>query len=167
MAFNVPEEIKSNPSLISIGGVALKNVRTFKYLGHVITNNDEDPSHYLTSRISSAFQKWNELKHVLTDKRIYMSRRIQILEACVRSRLMYSAQSWELSTSELRKLETIWLGFLRKMITNGCKRKNVPQEYSKGRKAEKKSNTTVLEPDDLNWAYVFSNEKLRTIKMEK
>ena len=45
MAFNVPEDIKSKPSLISVGGVALKNVRTFKYLGHMITNNDEDPSH--------------------------------------------------------------------------------------------------------------------------
>ena len=28
MAFNVPEEIKTTPSLISIGAIALKNVRT-------------------------------------------------------------------------------------------------------------------------------------------
>ena len=56
MAFNVPEEIKAKPSLISIGGVALKNVRMFKYLGNVITNNEHDPSHYLSFRISSAFQ---------------------------------------------------------------------------------------------------------------
>ena len=63
MAFNVPEEIKSKPSLFSIGEVPIENVRTFKYLGHVITNNDDDPSHYLSNRISSAYQKWNELKH--------------------------------------------------------------------------------------------------------
>ena len=62
MAFNVPEEVKSKQSLISVGCVALQNVRTFKYLGHVITNNDYDPSHYLTFRISSKFQKCNELK---------------------------------------------------------------------------------------------------------
>ena len=36
MAFNVDEEIKSRPSLISIGDVALKNVRAFKYLGYMI-----------------------------------------------------------------------------------------------------------------------------------
>ena len=111
MAFNVPVEIKSETSLISIGGVALKTVHTSKYLGHMITNNDEDLSHYLTFRISSAFQKWNELKHVLTDKRINMPSRIKILKACVGSRLLYSAQSWELSASVLRKLETIWHGF--------------------------------------------------------
>ena len=38
MAFNVDEEIKAKPSLISIGEVELKNVRVFKYLGHMIVN---------------------------------------------------------------------------------------------------------------------------------
>ena len=45
---------------------------------------------------------------VLSDKRINMSSRIKILEACVRSPLLYSAQSWELTGSELNKHETIW-----------------------------------------------------------
>ena len=163
MAFNVPEEIKAKPSLISLGGVALKNVRTFKYLGHMVTNNDNDPSHYLNFRISSAYQKWNELKHILTDKRIIMSTRIKLLEACVRSRLLYSAQSWDLSASELRKIESIWHGFLRKMIANGFKRKNVPLEYLKAKKEAKKHNITIPEPDGLDWAYIYSNETLCTI----
>ena len=63
----------------------------------MVTNNDDDSSHYLSFRISSAFQKWNELKHILTDKKIIMSTRIKLLEACIRSRLLYSAQSWKLS----------------------------------------------------------------------
>ena len=116
MAFNVPEDIKSKKSLFSIGDVPIKNVRTFKYLGHMITNNDDDPSHYLSFRILSAYQKWNELKHVFTDKRIYMSTRVKLLEACVRSRLLYSCQSWDLHASEIRKLESIWHGFLRRMV---------------------------------------------------
>ena len=160
MAFNVPEEIKAKPSLISLGGVALKNVRVFKYLGHMITNNDDDPSHYLSFRISSAFQKWNELKHVFIDPRIFMSTRIKLLEACVRSRLLYSCQSWDLSVSELRKLETIWHNFLRRMVRNGFKRKNVPPEYLKAKKKAKNSNVIIPEPEDLDWAYIFSNEKL-------
>ena len=56
MAFSVLEEVKARPSLISVGGVALKNVCYFKYLGHMSTNNNEDPSHYLNVRISSAFK---------------------------------------------------------------------------------------------------------------
>ena len=107
MAFNVDEETKAKPSLISIGDVELKNVRAYKYLGHMIVNSDEDPSHYLNFRISSAFQKWNELKHILTDKRVLMSTRTKKLEACIRSRLLNSIQAWELSANELRKIESI------------------------------------------------------------
>ena len=165
MAFNVTEEVKCKASLISIEGVALKNVRTFKYLGHIITNNDEDPSKYLNFRISSAFEKWNQLKHVLTDRMVLMSTRTKILEACVRSRLLYSVQAWELSAAEIRKIESIWHGFLRKMVTNGFKRKNVPKEYLKARKKvrSKKSKQDIPKPDDLDWAFIFSNEQLKKI----
>ena len=111
----------------------------------MISNNDEDPSHYLTFRISSAFQKWNELKHVLTDRRIKMSSRINIIEGCVRSRLLYSTHAWELSAREMSKLETILHDFLRKMITNGFKRKNVPRNNCKReRKFGLRNKKTVI-----------------------
>ena len=121
------------------------------------------PSHYLSFRISSAYQKWNELKHVFTDKRIYMSTRVKLLEACVRSRLLYSCQSWDLHASEIRKLESIWHGFLRRMVKNGFKRKNVPPEYLKAKKEAKKSGLDFPEPEGLDWAYVLDNENLRNI----
>ena len=126
MAFNVPEDVKSKKSLFSIGNVPIKNVRTFRYLGHMITNNDDDPSHYLSFRISSAYQKWNELKNVFTDKRIFMSTRIKLLEACVRSRLLYSCQSWDLLASEVTKLESIWHSFLRRMVKKCFLKKERP-----------------------------------------
>ena len=128
----------------------------------MITNKKEDPSHFLTFRISSAFQKWNELKHVLTDKRILMSTRTKILESCIRSRLLYSVQAWELTTGELRKIESIWNGFLRKMVNNGFKRKNVPPEYLKILKKAKsaKAKYDITKPDDLDWSYVYNNDDL-------
>ena len=55
-----------------------------------------------------------------------MTTRTIILEACVRSRLLYSVQGWELYACELRKIESIWHNFLRKMVAHGFKRKNVP-----------------------------------------
>ena len=166
-ASNVDEEIKAKPSLISIVEVELKNVCVFKYLGHMIVNTDVDPSHYLNFRISSAFQKWNELKHILADRRILMSTRSKILEACIRSRLLYSVQAWELSGQELRKIESIWCNFLRKMVVNGFKCKNVPSDYVKALKRSKKSKKdtqpTVPKPDDLDWSYVYSNQQLKEI----
>ena len=133
----------------------------------MIVNTDVDPSHYLNFRISSAFQKWNELKQILTDRRILMSTRLNILEACIRSRLLYSVQAWELSGQELRKIESIWCNFLRKMVVNGFKRKNVPSDYLKALKRSKKSKKdtqpTVPKPDDLDWSYVYSNQQLKEI----
>ena len=96
-----------------------------------------------------------------------MSNYSKKIEACVRSRLLYSAQSWELLASEIRKLESIWHGFLRKMVSNGFKRKNVPPEYLMARKKAKKSNINIPEPDGLDWAFVFSNENLRQITKRK
>ena len=49
------------------------------------------------------------------------------------------------------------------MIKNGFKRKNVPPEYLKAKKKAKNSNTIIPEPEGLDWAYIFSNEKLRKI----
>ena len=53
------------------------------------------------------------------------------------------------------------------MIRNGFKRKNVPTEYLKAKKKAKNSNTTIPEPEDLDWAYIFSNEKLHEITKTK
>jgi hypothetical protein len=49
------------------------------------------------------------------------------------------------------------------MISNGFKRKNVPTEYLKAKKKAKKSGQTIPEPDDLDWAYCYDNDTLRTI----
>ena len=49
------------------------------------------------------------------------------------------------------------------MVSNGLKRKNVPQAYLKARKKAKKTNVILPEPDGLDWAFIFSNEKLRKI----
>ena len=74
------------------------------------TNTDDDPSLFLTFRISSAFQKWNELKHVFMDKRIFMTTRIKLLEACVRSRLCYSCQTWQKNLAKLSQNQMILTG---------------------------------------------------------
>ncbi len=133
------------PTLISLNNSPLKNVREFKYLGHKISNHATLNQSHLTHSIASAFQKWNELKHVLTDNRIKMSTRVRFLEACVRSRLVYSIQAWSPSANESQKLETIWHGFLRKMIRGGYKRKD------------------TSDSENINWSFVYSNADLRNI----
>ena len=76
---------------------------------------------------------------------------------------MYSFQSWELVTNELRKLETICNGFLRKIVTKEYKRKNAPFEYVKAKKKANNSGVTVPEPNGLDWAYLIDDENLYKI----
>ena len=49
------------------------------------------------------------------------------------------------------------------MVRNGFKRKNVPPEYRKAKKEAKKSGNEIPDPDGLDWAFVYDNEKLRSI----
>lgn len=68
MAFNIDEEIRSKESLITNGENEIKNVQTFKYLEYTITNDEKKTSWFLYERIGAAYQKWNDLRHVLTDR---------------------------------------------------------------------------------------------------
>ena len=65
---------------------------------------------------------FNKSRHTLTDRRINMQARINLLESLVRSKLLYSVQAWQLSQEELRKLEVVYRNFLRKMIRGGFRK---------------------------------------------
>ena len=71
VSINDGDGLMDQDSLIALGG---KNIRIFKYLGYSFTNS-EKISLSLHTRLGAAFQKWNELKHVLMDKRIRLQER--------------------------------------------------------------------------------------------
>ena len=91
----------------------LENVSEFCYLGHTIFNDNSD---FTGKRIARATAKFNELGNVLRDKEINLSVRRKRLEACVRPRLTYATQSWRPTEQQIKKLESCWFGFLRRMV---------------------------------------------------
>ena len=111
LPFNASEEISSAESLISMNNEKIENVSQFRYLGHVISNKCSND--FLKHQIAAAYTKWAEMKDVLTDREIHLHTRIHLLEACVRTRLLYSVQAWKLSAAEVKKLESVWMSFLR------------------------------------------------------
>ena len=153
LAFNVSEEVKSMKSLITLRNEPIDNVRSFKYLGHVLSNKLENSSAFINHQISSAYAKWNEMKSVFLDKRIFLSTRIKFLEACVRSRLLYSVQAWQLGAKDMRKLETVWCGFLRRMVKGGYARRNAPKN---------KKDKSIPE-EEIDYAYKLSNDDIMSI----
>ena len=171
MCFNVPSDILNSDSLVSLGNTAIENVNKFNYLGHTLSNNGSEQSAFLSQRITSAYSKWNELKRVLTDNRIFIKIRMKFLSACVRSRLTYSVQSGLLNSNETLKLESIWINFLRRLVRNGYKRVNVPPSRRRNRSRSSRSSrssqseTTVETGDDedIDWRFRLTNQNIMEI----
>ena len=48
-------------------------------------------------------------------------------------------------------------------MAHGFKRKSVPLKYVKQKRSQSKSSTDILEPVDLDWAFVYTNNDLESI----
>ena len=65
ISFNVSEDVMNTKSLISLRDEEIENVRSFKYLGHFLSNVNSNSPSFINHQIASAYSKWNELKAVL------------------------------------------------------------------------------------------------------
>ena len=77
---------------------------------------------FLQHRIASATGKFSSLKKLLTDRRIGIQLRLRYLNSFVRSRLTYSAATWNLTESQIQELESVWCRFIRRMVPGGFRR---------------------------------------------
>ena len=123
--FNDPETA-SRLSLFKIDDHEIENVQEFTYLGHVISNSEDIC--FTEHRVSRATAKFNELRNVLCDIDVNLRTRRKILEACVRSRLLYGTSAWDPKEDEIRKLEVCWNECLRSMVKGGWKRQDTEDE---------------------------------------
>ena len=117
------------PSTISsINDVALDNVKVFKYLGSNIKYNEENTGDSeLEFRIDTAQAKLYELGKKMFNYRIHLPTRIKLLNALVRSRLVYSCQTWSVTQTQLSHMNAAYMGMIRKMVRGGHRR--VPDTY--------------------------------------
>ena len=105
---------------IIVGQTVLENVSEFCYLGHTIFNNNRNS---IDLRLAKATAKFPQLENVLCDSEIHLSIRKKFVEGCVRPRLTYATQSCRPSEIEIKKLESWWHGFLRRMVKGGFRNK--------------------------------------------
>ena len=62
-------------------------------------------------------------------------------------------QAWQLDAKEKRRLESVWCGFLRRLVKGGFSRKNSPKN---------KKDKSIPE-GELDWSFKLSNEAIREI----
>jgi hypothetical protein len=163
MSFNIPDKNLTFNLPITLNDAQIENVSKFSYLGHSISSENNDHSSLITQRITSAFSKFNDIKHVLTDKRIKLKTRVKFLTACVRSRLTFSVQACLLKAAEVTKLESVWMNFLRKLVRNGFQRVNVPPSRQRASRRSRRSETAENPPadeDDLDWRFKYNSDTI-------
>ena len=140
-------------SIVHLGEEPIKNVASFRYLGHVMSSDSK--SDKIGHKIGSAWQSWNALKHVFLDREIPLRIRVSILESTVRARLTYALQARLLTLRENQRIESIWTGYLRKMVKGGYARKNAPP---RGSKPSQLQDETIWD-----WSFKLTNKKLLEI----
>ena len=97
------EEQQSRSVVFNVGGEEIKRVKTFKYLGRIVSEDDDDTP-AIEANIKKA--KWAMFKKLLTRER--WSRRVMghFYKAIVQSILLYGVKTWVIKPENMRKLRT-------------------------------------------------------------
>ena len=132
MTWNTTEDIKESATQISINDEDLQNVRSFRYLGHWLTDDPKQPK-FLKQQLGAALGAWSKDRRYFCDFDINLRTRVKVAEARVRAKLCYALQSDRLRQRELDKIDSVWMRMLRAMVRGGLEREPNKYSYSIGR----------------------------------
>ena len=74
----------------------IEEVQTFTYLGDVV-DCDGGVERAVRGRLAAAWSKWREIAGLLCNKRIPLRSRSRVYDACIRSVMLYGAETWPLT----------------------------------------------------------------------
>ena len=137
-------ELADKPTIITVNGNEIENVKDFIYLGQLFTTDEN--ACFTDHRISRAIAKFNELRKVLCDTNINLRTRRKFMEACVRTRLTYGVEAYFPKERQLVRLEACWNQLLRSMVKGGWKRVNSSDDT-----------------DENDYRFVYSNADIQRI----
>mgnify|MGYP003689858547 FL=1 len=102
----------TNPSKFKINEEELEDVTSFTYLGCIISNDggtDKD----IKCRIGKAAAVFKSLKPIWTSSQISLNTKLNIFNCNVKSVLLYTSETWRITTASIHRLQT---------FTNRCLR---------------------------------------------
>lgn len=131
MIFNFDNKETEYPgSLVSIEGKNIENTKKYLYLGSEIKYDEHGTGDAEVGlRIDSAECKFYQHAKKLFNRRILLKTRTGILNALVRSRLTYGCQTWALTEQQMQRINTCYVGMLRKITRNGYRREEGTQRF--------------------------------------
>ena len=99
---------------IKVNRQKLETVKSFKYLGSVITDEGSKPE--LLCRIAQATAALTRLKPIWIDRSISLSSKIRLMRSLVTSIFLYACESWTLTAELQRRIQAIEMRCYRKTI---------------------------------------------------
>ena len=121
-------------------GKELDNVKIYRYLGCEIKFDEPTTgTTELNLRAEVAECKFYSLSRSMMNKKINLKTRTTMLNSLVRSRIVYSCQTWSTTKTQLNRMNALYMSFIRKMTSGGYNRKNDA------------------------WSYIYSNDDLLRI----
>jgi len=100
---------------IKLDGKELAQVEKFKYLGALITADGRCLAE-IKSRICQAKATFQNMRHILTNKKLPLDLRKRILQCYVEPVLLYACETWTLNAQTRKQLEATEMWFLRRLM---------------------------------------------------
>ena len=100
---------------IVMNGTVLKQVHKFNYLGCLITSDGRCVNE-IKRRMAQAKASFQNMKSILTNKRMSLGVRKRVLQCYIEPILLYGCESWSMTKQTLTSIEAMEMWFLRKML---------------------------------------------------
>ena len=129
-------------------GEELNQVESFRYLGSVICESagcEKD----VQARVSASWMKWKEVSVVMNDRRMPMRLKV-VYRTVVRLVMIYGLECWMLKKKDERRLETMEMKMLRRMLGVTLKDR-MRNEDVRSRTTVTSSVVSVIEVNKLRW----------------
>ena len=72
----------------------------------------------------AATGKFYALSRNMMNSKINMKTRVMMINSLVRSRLIYGCQTWSCSKNQMNKLNSAYMGYIRRMVKGGFNRRD-------------------------------------------
>ena len=98
------QSTQANDIVFYINGIALDNVTEFKYLGHIISADDQDDA-AVSYNIKKATKAWYGVQHILSADGADPHTMAHFYLAVVQAKFLFGSETWVLSQCLLGQLE--------------------------------------------------------------
>ena len=126
-------------------GEKLERVESFKYLGRILTQNDDDTM-CIEANLRNARSKWNNISKILKRAGACAKTMAQFYSMIVQAVLLYGAESWTINERNYNKLRSFHKRAMRYMTGQHIRKKEDGNwEYPNHEKLMKLCNLSTID----------------------